>query len=111
MRRFPVNKQKGLEIHVDASQCIERFHSKALAGSLAWVLGQNILQAYYYNSASINPGVQMGSGELMPEVGGGEEVQYNYYCDGLASHPGGSRHSQILHVMETGKSLGLIGHF
>ena len=71
MRRFPVNKQKGLEIHVDASQCIERFHSKALAGSLAWVLGQNILQAYYYNSASINPGVQMGSGELMPEVGGG----------------------------------------
>lgn len=75
MRRFTVNKQKGLEIHVDASQCtglqIERFHIKALVGSLFCVLGQNILQDYYYNSASTNCGVQMGSSELMPEVGAG----------------------------------------
>ena len=68
MRRFTNNKQKGLEIHVDASQRtglqIERSYSKALAGSLFCVLGQSILQAYYYNSASINPGVQMVSSEL-----------------------------------------------
>ena len=45
----------------------------------------------------------------MPEVGGGGGVIY--YHDGLASHPEGRRNSYILHAMETGKSLGLIGHF
>ena len=43
---------------------LKGFYSKALVGSLFCVLGQNILQDYYYNSASINPGVQMGSSEL-----------------------------------------------
>ena len=62
-----------------------------MAGSLFCVLGQSILQAYYYNSASINPGVQMVSSELNAWGGGGGAVIY--YHDGLASHPGGGRNS------------------
>ena len=60
-----------------------------MAGSLFCVLGQSILQAYYYNSASINPGVQMVSSELNA-WGGGAVI---YYHDGLASHPGRGRNS------------------
>ena len=59
---------------------------RALAGDTAVVLSGKTL---YSHSASLHPGVEMGTCELL----GKPNKLQGVTCDGLASRPGGSRNT------------------